>query len=95
VQFRVLLNAMAANAFQPPVLVPASHFEIVSSKLPSSWEIQTGDTWMEVAPGSWLQDGFWEAIFEMTDDSEWARPEYDRHVAIMLNEDREARDAGE
>ena len=83
------------RSFRPPAQVPADEFEIVSNRLPSSWRIRISGSRLVLAPSAWLQEGFWEAIFDETDQTVWARDVYDRELAVILAEDRAARDAGE
>lgn len=95
VRFRVLENRVARKRFQTPILVEASTFELLSNVISATWRVRVRGSSIALAPEPWLRPGFWEAIFDLTENSEWAREEYDHLVAILLEEDRQAREAGD
>ena len=48
-----------------PALHSSDQFIIVTSDMPSNWEVQIGKNgFLELAPHSWLRAGFWEDYFD-------------------------------
>ena len=59
ISFRILTDDRNS-----PGLQPASQFEIVSTHVPREWQINfVSGSHLEMAPGPWLRDGFWEDYF--------------------------------
>lgn len=73
-----------------PAMWPASMFEMVSGGIPASWRIRLGARgspgYLQIAPESWLRDGFWDDLFDWSPGSAEAFENYRREVELMLAE---------
>jgi len=48
-----------------PALFPAVQFKIIEPTLPRTWVVERiGESYLELAPQSWLDEGFWERFFD-------------------------------
>lgn len=77
---RVLLR-IASDEAGVPALFQAEMFEVVDSRLPSSWRAtleQSGG--LDIGPDAWLQAGFWEDYFN---DAPEAVAIYERERAAI------------
>jgi hypothetical protein len=67
---------------ESPGIFPTGMFELATNTIPSCWRVATQPSgYVELAPDSWLRDGFWDDFFD-------GRPQakYEFHDAIHLME---------
>lgn len=66
-----------------PVLFDSRMFELVSDEIPSSWRVDlVADGFVEMAPSSWLRQGFWDDYFDVDPA---ARREFEAEATAMLS----------
>ncbi len=77
-----------------PGLWRSQMFEVLSPAIPSNWQIDIGTPqspgYVQIAPESWLRPGFWEDLIDAGPFSDRARADYNREVAIIVEESRHA-----
>jgi hypothetical protein len=65
-----------------PSVWPAEMFETTDERPSPNWLIRLGsDGLLEIAPGSWLEPGFWEDYF---DDVAEARSDYENELSVIV-----------
>lgn len=74
-----------------PVRCEASHFDLVSPEVPSSWRIRVGHQGdcgrVDLAPGPFLEPGFFDAFWGDGDEAALEAQEvFRREAAIILEE---------
>lgn len=88
VQFRILENRREDSAIQSPILRDSSCFEVVSGAVPSNWRVAVDtEGRVEIAPEPWLRREFWEEFFDSSDASLAAREDFERELAVILDEE--------
>jgi hypothetical protein len=74
------------------ILWPAAMFEVVSSRVSARWCVKItiigGGGHVEIAPDTWLRDGFWDDVIEDSPMSEAAREEYQQEIIALLSEEQ-------
>ncbi len=92
VRLRVVEDPFSTDDTHLPAMWPASMFELVSGEIPASWRIRLGAGgsagFLQIAPESWLRDGFWDDLFDWSPTTEEAFESYRREIEIMLAGDR-------
>ena len=86
VRFRIL-----GDSDSGPGLYDATEFDLVSDAVPSNWRIAVGvggsAAAFELAPGPWLEPGFWTDFFGDGDSAALAAQDaFERELAVVLAE---------
>ncbi|MFN0153429.1 MAG: hypothetical protein ACKVUT_03530 [Gaiella sp.] len=73
-----------------PGLWRSQMFEVLSPAIPSNWRVDIGTPqspgYLQIAPETWLRPGFWEDLIDAGPFSDRSRADYNREVAIILQE---------
>lgn len=77
-----------------PTLYSASHFDLVSDDVPSTWRVRIGGStgsagYLMIAPGPWLEPGFFEEFWGDGGVAALAAQSiFEEELQVILNESR-------